>query len=158
MKYAPYSKQIISTLIDMIIVYTSFLIIRFFNADLNRPIVLIGIASFYETLCHYYFQKTVGEKLLGLRIIFNKKIIKETNKIIRYGIRAWVRSVMLFSFYIFSIIHVMGFFLLLLYLTVPLYRERRNLVWDVVAVDVSIIECSGKTLCKDEETASQKNG
>ena len=65
---------------------------------------------------------------------------------------------MLFGIYRFSIFHVIGLFLLLLNLNVPLYRERRNLVWDVVAVDVSIIECSSKTLCKEEETASQKNG
>lgn len=144
-KYAPYYKRILSSVIDIALFYSSLVIIYLLypeSYDLRvNIVVLFLICIFY----HFFFYKsknqTFGEKYLGIKVIFLEEV---QNKNFYYFIKALIISIVYFPFLAFkegSISFILGSVLLQLY---PKIREKKMLLWDLLS----------KTVVIDEKTPS----
>jgi RDD family. len=157
MKYAAYYKRIISSIIDLLILYASLLAIYCFlyffypwYCDLGFVLkITFFFGIFYHVILYKNEGKTYGERFLGLKLIF----IKDTEYQIFYYLgRGFLLSLIYFPFAFptreVAITFIIGSILLQLS---PKARAKKMLLWDLMSNAVVVEESSIPT--EDDERA-----
>ncbi len=140
MIYASYSKRILSSLIDVTLVYIPCIIAIYFY-EINVGFVLK--ASFLVNIILHWLsyqaqQCSIGEKIIGLKMIFVKEV-KYKNK--EYLMKAFLLSIVYlplsFPVALEGSIATIGFSIL--YQLSPQIRQKRLMAWDL-ASNTAVIE------------------
>ena len=132
MKYASYNKRILSSLIDLAILYSALVVIYYFYPDHYNFGLDITVFFLCSISYHFMFYKnqghTVGEKTLKLKVVFTSKV---KNKNLYYLIKAFVISTVYFPFFSMrsgAAAFIVGTIILQFY---PKIREKKILIWDL---------------------------
>jgi|SRR5690554_4215772 uncharacterized RDD family membrane protein YckC len=141
MRYAPFYKRFLASLVDLSVIYFSHGILSFLiESQMNDIFPLtFGLAIFYQSIFYVSNGQTLGEKYLGLRVIIESEKI---NKKTAYFYRAVLKTIVFVPFGL-SYVSLIGAILLvinsLLIQIDEKIRQKKLLVWDV-AFRMAVIE------------------
>ena len=145
MEYASYTKRIFSMIIDIIIIYLFILPLYGYNYEMATIFKIIFVWSvIYQTHFHSRLKQTIGEKYVGLKVIFKGK---SRYRMVSYLYRAYMRSVVLVPM-AFPSVSKSGIVMTIISLVVirltPKFKNEKVMVWDIASNTVVVEERSLK--------------
>lgn len=150
MKYAAYYKRILSSLIDIAILYTGLLGVYYFypqDYEFGFTITVLFLCSiFYHFMLYRNKGQTFGEKYLGLKLIFTREV---KSKDFYYLVKAFVLSIVYFPFFSMregSIAFILGTLIIQFY---PKIRKRKMLIWDLFS-KTAVIDKRASSILKEK--------
>lgn len=133
MRYAPFYKRVLASLIDLGLIYLTHSILSLLIKSQISNIFLLtfGLTIFYQSIFYISNGQTLGEKYLGLRVIIESEKI---NKKAAYFYRAVLKTVVFVPFGL-SYVSLIGAILLvinsLLIQIDKKIRQKKLLIWDL---------------------------
>lgn len=144
MLYASYTKRIFSSLIDILLIYIP-CIITIYICDINYGLVLK--VSFLVNIIYHYLsyktqQRSIGEKIVGLKMIFVKEV-KSKDK--EYLIKAFLLSIVYLPLSLPIALQgsIVTVTFSILYQLSPQIRQKRQMMWDL-ASNTAVIDARGE--------------